>query len=111
MEWRGQYGGVATPGHEVIADAAAWEAAWAKAGDPAPPAPDFAKRVAVAVFLGSKPTGGYRVSFRTEAEGDDLVVRYRAEAPTGLVTQAFTQPWAVRVFPKPKGRVRTEAAP
>jgi hypothetical protein len=108
MEWKGN-GGPGAPGHEVIADAENWAALWRRLNRPAP-ALDFKTHAAVVVFLGEKPTGGWGVQFsETRTKKGDLIVAYRAPAPTGFVTQAFTTPWAVKAFAKPKGKVVVEA--
>ena len=112
-EWKGQHGGPLEPGHRLVADSKGWKSLAAQLGMSAS-SPDFAKSVAVAVFVGERPTGGFSASFDDPAvQGDDLVVRYRIKkpAPTSFVTQAITQPWKVRVFPRPKGKVLVESLP
>jgi len=111
QEWKGQHDGPTEPGSLVCADRGAWERAWKQVGKDAPPL-DFDKFVGVMVFVGEKPTGGWSPVFdEPVAKGDDLVVRYRVPKPGGFTTQAFTQPWKARAFPRPKGRVIVEAAP
>lgn len=112
-EWKGQHDGPLEPGHVVVADEKGWKALAAQVKLDAN-APDFAKSVVVAVFAGERPTGGFTASFDEPAlKGDDLIVRYRIKKPssTGFVTQAFTQPWKVRVFKRPKGKIRVEFIP
>lgn len=109
MEWKGN-GGPERPGHEVIMDAASWTAAFKRLGREAPPL-DFKVYAAVMVHAGERPTGGWRVEFgEPKADGKDLVVTWRLVEPKGFVTQAFTTPWAAKAFPRPKGRLRAEAA-
>jgi hypothetical protein len=110
QEWKGAHGGPTEPGTAVATDAASWNALWRRMGQ-APPELDLAKAVAVAVYLGRRPTGGWRASIEGSTRGDDLVVRCRAVKPGGFVAQVLTEPWAVRAFPRPKGRVIVEAAP
>lgn len=70
----------------------------------APPLPDvsFARETVVALFLGSKPTGGYglQVENATLREGELMVdVRLIEPAEGAITTQALTSPWAmVRVL-------------
>lgn len=112
-EWKGQYGGPLEPGHLLVTDLKGWKALSAQVKLDAD-SPDFAKSVVVAVFAGEHPTGGFSAAFDDPAvKGDDLIVRYRIKkpAPTSFVTQAFAQPWKVRVFPRPKGKVRVEFMP
>jgi hypothetical protein len=110
QEWKGQSGGPAQAGSEVSSDAESWRRLWSRLGSDAPPL-DFSKFVAVAAYVGEKPTGGYSPAFdEPAAKGDDLIVRYRVPKPAGFSSQAFTKAWKVRVFPRPKGRVLVEAA-
>jgi hypothetical protein len=111
QEWKGQNDGPAEAGALVATDQASWEKAWRQVGKAAP-ALDFSKFVGVMVFVGQKPTGGWTVVFdEPSARGDDAVVRYHLPKPGGFTTQAFTQPWKARAFPRPKGRLLLEASP
>lgn len=101
MEWKGQYGGAPEAGHRLITDQKGWEALWRVLGKDAP-ALDMKAYNAVAVFIGEKPTGGWTAVFDEPREKDgDTLVAYRVKAPKGFTTQAFTQPYLVRAFPKP----------
>lgn len=106
MEWKGQNGGSDEPGHRLINDARGWEALWRVIGKDKPSL-DFKTHVAVAVFLGQKPTGGWSVAFAEPVEKDgDTMVAYTAKAPKGFTTQAFTSPYVVRAVKRPlKGKV------
>ncbi len=113
MHWNGQHCGVQSPEHRVIQTADDWQALWKDLGKAAPSA-DFSKQFAVAVFVGPKPTGGYKIEWsEPKKEGARLVVRFEVKAPTGMVTQAFTQPWDVRLFPRPAeaGEIVVEGRP
>lgn len=100
----GQYSDVVSPKTAVIRDQLAWERFWTESfGERfATPPIDFSRNMAVAVFAGQKPTGGYSVFIplvkRTE---DRLVVFYRltAPAPGSVVTQAVTSPFAIAIIP------------
>ncbi|MFI5347494.1 MAG: protease complex subunit PrcB family protein [Elusimicrobiota bacterium] len=108
QEWKGQQGGPALHGHQVASDDYAWKGDWKELGQDPPPL-DFARFVAVFVYVGHRTTGGYKVVFdEPVAQGDDLLIRYRIPKPEGMVTQALTDPWHVRAFPRPKGRVIVE---
>ena len=105
MEWKGQYGGHIDAGTEVASDESAWTRLWLQLGQDAPPL-DFKRYFAVAVFAGERPTGGWTIEFLEPApKGMDVTVRYRINEPTGFATQAITQPWKVRAFPRVKGKV------
>ena len=91
-----------------------WTALWKKHAStdsnfPPLPAIDFTKEIAVAVFLGEKPTGGHDIEITSvERSGDNLVVSFveRSPQPGGVVTQAFTQPFhIVRVAAQSSGTV------
>lgn len=108
MEWKGQQGPMEAA-VETVADAKAWERLWLKIGQDAPDL-DFKKFVAVAVFAGEKPTGGFVVEFADTAPAPDggIKVKWRLKAPDGFASQAFAQPWKVRAFPRPRGAVVVE---
>lgn len=113
MEWKGQYGGAPEAGHRLITDQKGWDALWRVLGKDAP-ALDLKAYNAVAVFIGEKPTGGWTATFDEPREKDgDTLLTYRVNAPKGFVTQAFTQPYLVKAFPKPaKGKMLVlEATP
>lgn len=102
MHWNGSSGPAKAPEHRLVETQAEWDKLWKELGKPAPAA-DFKTHFAAAVFLGEKPTGGWGVRWSEPApEGDKLVVRYAVKKPEGFVTQAFTRPWAVRLFERPK---------
>lgn len=108
-EWKSSRGGPAEPGSAVGGDAQSWNALWRALGQPPPPL-DLARFVGVAVYAGSRPTGGWKIVLdEPRARGEDLVVRYRIVKPSGFATQAFTQPWLVRAVVRPRGRVIVEA--
>lgn len=111
LEWTGQYGGPGEPGFEVVSNSAGWTALWRKFGKDAPEL-DLEKNVAVAVFVGEKPTGGFTVEFlEPQTQSGVFLVRAVVKTPTGFTTQAFSQPWKIRSFPRPEGRVVVEVRP
>jgi hypothetical protein len=63
---------------------------------PAPPAVDFGEEFVVAVFLGSRLTGGYSVEpVSVVRAGDVIEVTYEERQPGAscIVTQALTSPY------------------
>ena len=101
MEWKGQTCGVDKPSSRVIRNQEEWLSLWRDIGTD-PPETAFAERVAIAVFLGQKPTGGYGVKIsdpRPEPDGS-LVIEFETIRPTGFTIQMLTQPYTVRVFDK-----------
>ena len=110
LEWKGQYGGSIEAKQRVVMDANGWMRLWLSLEQGGAPPLDFTKYFAVAVMVGERPTGGYTVEFLDSVpKGMDVTVRYRVLTPTGFTTQAFTQPWKVRAFPRVKGKVYVEA--
>lgn len=89
-------------------DAAQWKALWAKhKGDAkaVAPAVDFSREMVVAVFLGQKPTAGYKVELKTMPDPLDpsrLVVFYQEVAPSkeSFQLSAVTRPFAMRKVAK-----------
>lgn len=104
MEWKGAFCTVREPEVLVVKTRPDWEGLWKRLGKAAPEA-DLDKNFAVAVFLGTRNTGGYGVVFEPPS---GPVVRYLVKKPAGMVIQALTQPYAVRLFPKAPGEVKVE---
>ena len=98
-EWSEVFGGPPESGELVIRDAQAWKALWETLGSAEAPEADFGKQMALAVFLGLKPTGGYSVRFeKVETGKKEIRVRYAAKEPGGaIVIQALTAPYAIRL--------------
>jgi hypothetical protein len=108
-EWKGQFSGAVQGARTVIRSEDAWRGTWAAIGQEAPPAPDFRTQFAVAVLLGQRNTGGYRVLWlEPDSSGTATVVRYKEMKPQGMAMQALTQPYAVKVFPLGKPDIRVE---
>lgn len=109
MEWQGEYGGPVDRDQEVIDNAGHWARLWRSLRQGSAPALDFTKYSAVAIMVGKRPTGGYRVEFLDPVpKGEDVIVRFRVLPPTGITTQAVTQPWKVRAFPRVAGKIYVE---
>ena len=90
----------------------AWKQLWQQHSPDRPrPAVDFTKEMAVGVFLGSRPTAGYKVEIVGASETNGtLVVRYReAPPPRGMMTaQVVTSPYHVVTVPFFPGDVKFE---
>ena len=98
METEGSYCKVSQPGHEVVQTPAQWQALWHKIGKKTPSA-DLANNFAVAVFAGTRNSGGYGIVFDAPVEEKGaLVIRYKVTRPKGMATMALTEPYAVRLF-------------
>lgn len=98
---KGNRSGVREFQQKVARSQSEWETLWqrhtaAETSPPAPPVVDFNKEIAIAIFLGEKPTGGHAVEIvRVDRKDGELVINYKElnPAPGGMVTQAFTQPF------------------
>lgn len=100
MEMKGQQSQVTIPGHRLVRTGSEWKKLWKELGKPAPKQ-DFKKEFAVAVFAGTRPTGGFAIVVdEPKEEGGALVVRYAILKPKGMATMALTSPYVVKVFPK-----------
>jgi hypothetical protein len=109
MEITGQNCGVAEKGHRVVEDEAGWQALWKELAKTAPKQ-DFKKEFAVAVFAGTRASGGHKVLIDEPlAEKDALVVRFAVQKPKGMATMQMTTPFAVKTFARSGKRpVRVE---
>ena len=60
------------------------------------PKVDFSTNQVVALFLGSRNTGGYSISIDRVEEQDNQISVYKKEVtPSGMVTMAFTNPFVI----------------
>jgi hypothetical protein len=99
-----------TPRQATARTAAEWQAVWrAHAPDAKLPPVDFATRMVVGIFLGTKPTDGYEVEIvKTREDGVALVIEYVMRQPKrGTMTaQILTQPYHLIAVPKHADPVR-----
>jgi hypothetical protein len=96
----------------VARDTQQWQALWQRHA-PGRQAPnvDFTKQMVVAVFLGSRPSGGYRVEITgVRTEGNTLVVQWSEArpAPGQVAAQVMTSPAHIVTVPRHAGEVRFE---
>jgi hypothetical protein len=78
------------------------------------PPVDFTRSFAIAVFLGSRPTAGYRVEItRVEKQEDALVVTYRELKPGAddMVAQMLTTPFHIVQTASHRGPVKFQRTP
>ncbi len=102
-----QAAGVDGPEYRLLATRDDLVEAWNQAHGSSltvPPLPsvDFARETLVAVFLGTKPTGGYGLDVESVTlEGGDLYVDVVETQPAAdaITTQALTNPWLVLRVP------------
>ena len=96
----GSQSGVEERRDVVVRTTAEWERLWREhdAGQSTVPAVDFSREMVAAVFLGTRPTGGYRVEVTAvRGDGAALIVEYAERRPDGdaLLTQALTMPYHI----------------
>ena len=109
---RGSHSNVDAPRQAVVRTRAEWAALW-KTHDYDHPAPaiDFNRDMALAVFMGSRPTGGYTTEIvSVDAHDGKIAVGYRetAPAPGTITVQVLTSPFHIVTVPKQAGAVTFE---
>jgi hypothetical protein len=109
---RGPMSAITDARQVVVRSSAEWEALWKEHGVTQPlPVVNFSKEIVAAVFLGSRPTGGFNVEIlSTRLEGDALIVEYGERRPGrgDIVSQVLTSPFHIVRLPAHKGPVRFE---
>lgn len=85
-----------------------WQGAWMQTGSK-PPGPLPGKSIAVAVFLGKRPSESYSVRINEAiVNGNDMIVKFFENKPSmpHLTKGNATSPWVIQVLPAVDGRVR-----
>ncbi|MDD5656321.1 MAG: protease complex subunit PrcB family protein [Elusimicrobia bacterium] len=112
--WAGPFGG-SREGCFTVSDRAEWAALWSDCCAGPVPAVDFSRWRVAAVFLGRRPTGGYRVKIdaRPETGASDVAVRYREIAPEPGRTppEGATAPYAMTLLPRSELPIRFQKRP
>lgn len=107
--WSGAYGGAVETGERVVADAAAWAELWGRVSRETPPELDFDKVRVAAVFVGPRPTSGYRAKLiGIEVEPTRYLVRWYEEGPAAdeAVAEGATAPFLLVSVPKDEKAIR-----
>jgi hypothetical protein len=90
-------------GQRIIRDEEGWRRLWPNCSRDPLPAVDFSRNQVAAVFLGLRPSGGYKV-FIVEARpsADHLLVLWKETAPAPGKTppESRTAPFTLRLIPK-----------
>ncbi len=107
LEWSGQYSHQKTFKELIITDNFAWKRLWNRLfSERSIPDIDFKSYVVVCVFLGVRPTGGYSVEFEKPYLKDNkMIIPYKEHKPEGIVTQALTQPFRIKVVERKDNKV------
>lgn len=96
---QGDTSAIATAGAEAARDQAAWNDLWTRHVAPARPlvpSVDFTREVAVGVFDGQRPSGGYAIEVTTVVRiGPHLHLPVRRTSPGGIATTVLTAPFHV----------------
>lgn len=113
VDLSGGNSGIRVRRNVIVRDAAAFSALWRQHAGPAEACPklDFKACDVVAVFAGSRSTGGYTVRIgEVRRSGKSAVVAAELVKPgRGAITaQAFTQPFAMKSVPKLPADARIE---
>ena len=104
--------GIDTAQQTVARTAAEFDTLWKKHAPNQPiPSVDFNKQMVLAVFLGSRPSGGFNVTITgVQSSGTDLVVQWvEAGPPPGTAaSMVITSPSHLVAVPRSEGNVRFE---
>jgi hypothetical protein len=106
--------GLAEAGQQVVRDAGAWSALWARitrgsGPDAGLPAVDFGREMVLVAAMGRRATGGYTVTIEAVDEaGGEWVARVAEQSPGPRcgTTQAVTAPADVVVVPRTDRPIR-----
>ncbi len=107
--WSGAYGGAVETGELVVSDAAAWTELWGRLSRETPPTIDFSKNRIAAVFVGPRPTSGYRARLiGIAAEKERYLLRWFEEGPgpDEAVADGATAPFLLVSVPKDERGIR-----
>ena len=106
---RGSDSRIEEPRQVVIRSIDEWSRLWREHRSGPLPEIDFSTLMVVGVFIGSRPTLGYRVDIvRVRMEDALVVVEYRegTPGPDALVAQMLTSPFHLVSFPRNAGAVQ-----
>ena len=106
----GSSSGIDEPNTVIVRSASEWDHLWkSHAGIQPSPVLDLSTNMVAAVFLGMRPTAGFRVEIvGARRESDALVVEYVERQPGAktLVGQVLTSPFHIVTLPRFNGPVR-----
>jgi hypothetical protein len=111
--WSGAFGGAVETGERVVSDAAVWAELWGRLSRETPPVVDFEKTRIAAVFVGPRPTSGYRAKLiGIEAEPTRYLLHWYEEGPGEgeAVAEGATAPFLLVSVPKDERAIRWDKA-
>ena len=101
INWSGQQSAAFNDMFVTAREERGWRLMWQLIGDE-PPGPLPEDAMAVAVFLGARPSAGYQVAITDVLDdGDEVLVQYleTPPAPGATTAQILTAPYAVELVP------------
>lgn len=102
-EWQGFIGGPGNASVFTARNMEDWRRLWAMVSAEPPVPFDPTREMAIGIFLGTRPTGGYSVKIISAMEEDGIfIVKYieQRPGPDEFVIQALTTPYIIRIFPR-----------
>ena len=109
--WSGPYAS-GEAGTLVITDPDSWARSWRRVSAHAHPVVDFKDQQIVAVFLGYRSGGGFRVEISSAVRMDAAAMTvFWKEVPSSPVKDGATSPFAMRLMPRTSLPVRFEQLP
>lgn len=100
-----------TPRQATVRTPEEWASLWKQHAGGEAPNVDFGSRMVVAVFLGTRTSGGFSVEFvGTQESSGVLTVKWRERRPErgDITAQVMTSPMQAVTIPKFAGEVRFE---
>jgi len=87
-------------GDYIIQTQQEWDDLWQKTYGASLEAPDinFSSNIVIAVYMGTRATGGYRIEITNIGENEEHIrvyIRETRPSPFGFVTMAVTQPYHI----------------
>ena len=119
QRFSGQQSGVKKPAQKVIDNLESWKKVWREVHQAVSPKPklpkvDFEKQVVLAVFMGEKNMGGYRIQIQGMKDaGKKIEVSVKTTSPPqdGFSIQVLTQPYEFLIAEKPAKPVKFVVTP
>ena len=112
---KGNQSGIDSPRQVVVRTAGEWEELWrVHATGRDRPKVDFGREIVVGVFMGSRPTAGFKIEIvGVDEAGGSRVVRYRESMPRrdAITAQVLTSPYELVAIPKTTDEIRFEKMP
>ena len=107
QEWKGANSAREAPKRIVVKDQKGWEEVWSgmkgnESPKPETPKVDFDSQMVIAVFMGTRNTGGYSVKITSVEQNGKVTVKVKESSPPpgAIVTTALTSPYHVVVVAK-----------